>query len=319
MTKQKPPMELAINFDEKNAKKFLPGYAQIKYDGIPLTFKRVDGKLLALTRQNEVFTSVPHIIDALEQVVIKEGASVTMECIIPGMAFKDSGGIIRRKVPDADTARIIGIVFDANLNATAKETYYVRMQQIKHVREAWLAAWQVTGKKVPWHVVVSVKVETLDDVIATFGTFKTKIRDIEGMMIHALTKPFQPGKRCHGMCRYKPQPTIDLLVHSYEEAVSLEGEPLGRVGRVNVYLRRQGRDASVVGVGPGKLTHDEAKAIWQAAEPIYSGALGPTKRRPRENICAEIKYMPDPSYDALRQPTIQRLRTDKTEGDILAY
>lgn len=315
MTKQKPPMELAINFDEKNAKKFLPGYAQIKYDGIPLTFKRVDGKLLALTRQNEVFTSVQHIVEALEQVVVKEGASITMECIIPGKSFKDAGGIIRRKVPDEDTARIIGVVFDANLNATDKETYYIRMQQLKTVFDAWVTAWKATGKRVPWQPVKSVKVETLEQLYGVTKTYEENIPGLEGVMIHALNKPFQPGKRCHGMCRYKPQPTIDLVVESYEEAVSEAGEPLGMVGRVNVRLRRQGRPDSVIGVGPGKLTHTERKAIWQDA----LGQREDGTRVPVDLVLAEIKYMPDPSYDALRQPTIQRLRTDKTEGDILAY
>lgn len=114
------------------------------------------------------------------------------------------------------------------------------------------------------------------------------------------------------------------MVESFEEATANEtidgppkGTPLGRVGRINVVLRRQGRPLAIVGVGPGKLTHDELKALWEAATPINPALTN--NRWPGEKYCAEIKYMPDKSYDALRQPTIQRLRTDKTEGDILSY
>jgi ATP-dependent DNA ligase len=147
-------------------------------------------------------------------------------------------------------------------------------------------------------------------------------------MLHKVDKPFQPGKRCWGLGRYKPQPTIDLEVVSFEEAVSEAGEGLGMVGRVNVRLIREwplgeapaGWKAvsgdlrnlweKIVGVGPGKLTHEERTRWWND---YNVGALS------AGNIYAEIKYMPDPAYEALRQPTVQRLRTDKTVSDVLTY
>jgi len=317
------PMELAKNWDPKHAAKVLPGYAQIKYDGVPITFRREGGIVRALTRQNEEAKSVQHIVDFVSAMLTAEGASITAECLVPGLPFKDSSGIVRRQA-DAGTGRIIGIAFDYNIGAVPKETYYIRREAALKAYQAVNAVWRASGfGNPPLHMAACISVSTVDDVENSWIGLRSKIKSIEGMMIHSLTKPFSPGKRCWGMSRYKPQPTIDLEVLSYEEAISETGEPLGMVGRVNVLLRRQepGQNdvhESIVGVGPGKLDHAERRFLWDSAMPKMG--LPSTKRLVGEMKCiAEIKYMPDPTYDALRQPTIQRLRTDKTEGDILEY
>ena len=327
------PMELAKNWDETKAAKVLPGYAQIKYDGVPLTFIRMpkegvfEGKVVALTRQNEVVTSVPHLLAHAEMLLLSPGASFTGECLVPGMPFKDSSGIIRRMTPDEETAQIICIVFDYNVLALPKETYYIRKQQFEKVYHPFVVQCKVSNIPCKLFMVKSVSVYTVDDVANAYNAFASSIGDLEGMMIHSMTKAWAPGKRCWGMSRYKPQPTIDLEVESFEEAISEGGEPLGMVGRVNVRLRRRyplgvvgkgkqvasGVFETVVGVGPGKLSHAERKDWWDRYME-YGLLCGWGKI-----IYAEIKYMPDESYDALRQPTIQRLRTDKKEGDILEY
>lgn len=320
------PMELAKNYDEKFKAKIFPGYAQIKHDGVPITFTNIAGVIAGVTRQNEQCLSVPHIIEQLKFLLIKPGSSVTMEILVPGEAFKYSSGLVRRQVPDEETAKLRGYVFDANLQAQPKETYYIRWQQFNNDYAAIKGAADALGTEVFYKPCTSIKVERISGVEALYESLSKDRPGLEGIMVHALNKPFSPGKRCWGMCRYKPQPTIDLKVSHYEEAVAGEtedgppkGTPLGMVGRVNVILRRQGRPDSVVGVGPGKLTHDERKALWQACQRIQDTESDAKIGVPREDVYAEIKYMPDPSYDALRQPTIQRLRTDKTEGDILVY
>lgn len=336
----KPPMELAMNLDPKHAGKFLPGYAQIKYDGVPITFTRKGEFITAMSRQNEPMLSVGHIAGYLSQVLVVENASVTMECLVPGKPFKDASGIIRRETPDADTARIVGVIFDASLNANPKETYYIRMKQLQNVVDTLASVVRTAGKALPFAVVKSVKVETLEQIETVWAGWHAANKNIEGMMIHALSKPFQAGKRCRGMCRYKPQPTIDLEVTHFEEATSEAGEPLGMVGRVNVRLRRswpQGAPAAtkksdlfwcrhadavwstVVGVGPGKLTHEERTKLWQDCQRIQDTDSSAKIGVPSSTVYAEIKYMPDETYAALRQPTVQRLRTDKTEGDVLVY
>lgn len=333
------PMELAKNYDEKFKAKIFPGYAQIKYDGVPITFTNVGGVIAGVTRQNEQCFSVPHIIEQLKFLLIKPGSSVTMEILVPGEVFKYSSGLVRRQVPDEETAKLRGYVFDANLQAQPKETYYIRWQQFNNDYAAIKGTADALGTEVFYQPAHSSRVDTIEEVEALYDLW-SQDHPLEGVMVHALNKPFSPGKRCWGMCRYKPQPTIDLLVAGYEEAVAGDtedgppkGTPLGMVGRVNVVLRRsfdtdpmigwkrgepvwerESPHGSVwqatVGVGPGKLSHEERKQLWDDYQSTWWG---------NNPLYAEVKFMPDESYKALRQPTIQRLRTDKTEGDVLVY
>ena len=319
-------MELAKNWDPKKTP--LPAYAQIKYDGVPLTFIRPadGGPVQALTRQNELALSVPHLLVIADILLLTPGASFTAECFVHGLPFKDSSGIIRRQTPDEDTAKIVGMIFDASIMAHHKDSYFTRIRQIENsIKPMRQTLLQVAPY---W------KVENEEQVEAQWEWFKANCKatdggELEGMMLHDMTKPFQPGKRCWGMGRYKPQPTLDLRVVRYVEAVSEEGNPLNMVGRIEVQLHRRWEhptytnaddkywvDVKEVGIGPGKMTHEERHRVWAEAEQILNSG-GP--RRPKHPTIAEVKYMPDPSYDALRQATFQRFRPDKETPDVLEY
>ena len=299
------PLELAKNYD-KNKTPF-PALAQVKYDGVPLVFtKYIDGTHRVFTRQMEEALSVSHLEAVLWPVLenAPTGACIVAECLVPGKTFKESSGIIRRKQNDP---RIVGVVFDGWLTSP-EEPYRRRFHEITEAIKPWTAG-KLSVAPSTWVEDHGAAMAHWSELMRVYGG------KIEGMMLHHVSKTFQPGKRCWGMGRYKPQPTIDLEVVSYEEARSEMGEPLGMVGRVNVRLRRQGRPESVIGVGPGRLTHEERTALWRASLP----RTGSYARFPRERTIVEIKYMPDPSYDALRQPTIQRIRKDKDEPDTLVY
>lgn len=321
------PMELAINWDPKNAKKILPGYAQPKYDGVPLTFVRQSAdRIAAFTREGTEANSVPHLIEQAKHLIPVIGGSFTAEVLVPGQPFKYSSGLVRRKGVEEDCKHmeLIGIIFDTNVMARPKETYFIRHKQFHNIYDVWAYAIKAQGCDPAFHAAPSVGVYSVEDVEAMFKQYNLKIKNLEGMMIHTFTKPWQPGKRCVGMSRLKPQPTIDLEVVGYEEAISKTGEGLGMVGRVNVRLVRkwasrkpprgwtrlagdEGLAECTVGVGPGKLLHNERKELWEKYV-VCEYKLPAT--------FAEIKYMPDPSYDALRQPTFQCFRPDKTVGDI---
>jgi ATP-dependent DNA ligase len=131
--------------------------------------------------------------------------------------------------------------------------------------------------------------------------------EAEGAVLHTLDKPFQPGKRCWGTQRMKPVPTIDLKVIGFEEAVhGASGNPNGMVGRINVEFTRLHNGTprmAHIGVGPGTLTHKERTQIWNNQKKFH-GRI------------AEVRYMRDDTYEALRQPTFLRWRDDKTKGQM---
>jgi ATP-dependent DNA ligase len=156
-------------------------------------------------------------------------------------------------------------------------------------------------------IMPAVNVYTQEEAEAAHDAFMLNNPDAEGSVLHSWYKVFQPGKRCWGTQRMKPVPTIDLMVVGFEEAHSADGAPLGMVGRINAELTTlvpttmgMQNKAEVIGVGPGALNHTERKNLWRMWK---KGQFTPR--------IAEIRYMRDESYDALRQPTFKQWRDDK--------
>ena len=79
--------------------------------------------------------------------------------------------------------------------------------------------------------------------------------------------------------------------------------------RINCWYKDQ-----VIGVGPGKMKHAERKLEWEAWEnavqhdAVPEGPLVTGKGR-----VLQVEYKKDPSYEALREPTFQCWRPDKSE------
>jgi len=118
----------------------------------------------------------------------------------------------------------------------------------------------------------------------------------EGAVIRNCNDKWQAGKRGWGYQKVVEDPTTEVWITDFEEAISQDGEPLGMVGRLNGDWQGQR-----IGVGPGKLTHDDRRTLWiNGCVPMW----------------ATVKYKRDPSYEKLRQPTFQHWRPDYTpEGE----
>lgn len=319
------PMELAVNYNRKKLEAMLPVMAQRKYDGVPVTFIRDAFGIRGITRQNTVVTSIPHLVDAAQEVIKDVGGMFTAEIVHPSWVFKKVSGLVRQINPTDESRELLGIIFDSCQDGYRHIPYADRMNSLSdHMA--------TLGDECPFRIVPSIRIRASKDIDPVTSKFMS-IPGIEGVMYHQASKPFSPGTRAKGMMRYKPQPVIDLRVLNFEEAHSEAGEPLGMLGRVNVELWRRdlpagsasdwewhpGRKAfrRTIGVGPGKLTHEERKKMWDAVG--HSGVVrdGVEIRTAPDQLFAAIKYMPDESYEALRQPTIQFFRCDKDEGDIL--
>ena len=149
-------------------------------------------------------------------------------------------------------------------------------------------------------VVSEEDLESMEAIVRLASTQPT----FEGWMYRHIEHLFEPGKRSWGMQRKTMKGSIDLRVVSVEEAFSKDGEPKGMIGRINVhYPHTDGKKQKLtVGVGPGRLTHDQRTRIWNNQNAFIGKII-------------EIEYKIDPSYAALRQPTYQLLRRDKDTGD----
>jgi ATP-dependent DNA ligase len=286
---------------------FPAGFMQ-KLDGVPVNMQRREsGVILGLSRQGEVIQSIRHIEEACRPLLLTPGSFLVGELYIHGVPFKDISGKVRdTKQQHRD---LVMFVFDGNVTALSDAPWVTRYNAFELALGIATEATGIQPNLYPVRRIPMLEVRSDTHADRVFEGFMQKFPKAEGAVLHSYAKRWSPGKRCWGCQKIKAEPTIDLRVVGFEEAVSEGGEPKGMVGRINVELARADGTVSIVGVGPGKLTHEERFHLWRTEQ------IAPAKDM---NLIAEIKYMPDDTYGKLRQPTFQQWRPDKTEPDVLA-
>jgi ATP-dependent DNA ligase len=301
-------IELLKNYEP--SKMHWPAMLQPKIDGVPVrVFKSSENKMTALTRQGERVTSIPHILQ-FASTLLQPGESIVMELHIAGKPFKEISGRVRRK--NTACPELVGWVFDFDEYGDFLNTYFHRYGMIKKRIEQSADFAQCAPEDLCIRMMPSVNVQTQEEAEAAHDAFMLNNPNAEGSVLHSWYKVFQPGKRCWGTQRMKPVPTIDLLIVGFEEAHSADGAPLGMIGRIyadfNYVDPLNGSTVlGTIGVGPGALNHTERKNLWRM-----------WKKGQFTSRIAEIRYMRDDSYDALRQPTFKQWRDDKVEPDTKA-
>lgn len=203
----------------------------------------------------------------------------------PHAPFKDTSGIARRRV-DAGNALSLGI-FDYFWDR-GDIRYYDRMMH-----------WYINSATTRYvYGIVARTVYSEAELNEYFAEFMKANPKAEGMVARSCDDTFNPGKRSWGYQKMLYDPTIDLHIVGFEEAKDGKtGEGKGMVGRL-VARYKGGK----IGIGPGKLTHAERTELMRSW-PMWQGRI------------AQIKYKTDDSYDALRQPTFQHWRYDKSTAD----
>ena len=298
---EKTLIMLAKNMENK--KLSFPLYMSEKIDGLAVNLTKMGGVVINLSRQNKPFQSIDHIMEEIGD-LLEDGDKIVGELFIPGMDFKDSGGIIRRNAPDL---RIRLGVYDhvrMKYRGDAFETRYLeseRMMGSYSPRVGWLSL-----KPFAW--ITQIRCLHIDDIPVVEEVLQNASTQptFEGWMYRSLSHQFHAGKRSWGMQRKTMKGSIDLRVVSVEEALEVKTKrPKGMVGRINVWYPHKderGKHKDTCGVGPGRLTHDQRTRIWNNQNAFVGKII-------------EIEYKIDPSYNGLRQPTYQALRRDKHVGD----
>jgi len=285
-----------------------PAMVQEKLDGVPVRIRRIGSHVLAWSRQNEAIVSIPHIIEYAKH-MLHDGGSIIGELYIQGLPFKTINGLVRQQKYDAKSAKLVLNVFDFDQRDAPALTYEARRATFVVSLDNLSRQLGKSLSDLPIRAIPGVICYDERSALAAFDMIMQAKPDAEGVVVHSLDKTFQPGKRCWGTQRIKPVPTIDLKIIGFEEAISLKtGAGLGMVGRLNAEFTRMVKGkavTSIIGIGPGALTHPQRKALWNAA---VANKYKPT--------IAEIRYMRDDTYDALRQPTFIRFRPEKREADV---
>lgn len=269
-----------------------PGRLTEKLDGVPGDFyyRRELGMIHARSRQGEELHSVPHIKEALTGILIN-GMHVIGELWHPDYDFKEISGFVRRKEPCEESLKLTLNVFDAYVEGKEDTPYQERMVQLA---DLLIKTDKVTGHTV--RIIPGKIIENAEEFDEVYKNFILSNPTAEGVVFRTLSGPksyWKAAWRSPGMVKRKITETEDLPIHGFEEAVSKEGDPLGMVGRIEVLYK-----GNVIGVGPGKLKHAERVELWENQKDYIDKTI-------------EVAYMPDPSYDALREARFHRFRPDK--------
>lgn len=281
-----------------------------KYDGVPLAVTvTVDDSGTPLlpatmkTRQGEDCISVFSIVAewVVNNLPFFEGfpgkhtmVGELFQTGNPRAPFKDTSGIARRQV---DQGKLLSWgIFDyfwdgGDVSYFDRFTYFCdKMETTEHVF------------CIPFYTV-----RDEEELNATFEVFTRDNPKAEGMVARSATDTFNPGKRSWGYQKMLNEPTIDLLIVGCEEAVDGKtGEGKGMAGRLIASYKGEH-----IGIGPGKLSHKAREELFKVH---WTSPYGGTKPYSLPRM-AQIKYKVDDSYDALRQPTFQHWRDDKSEPD----
>lgn len=274
------------------ATSFNPGYFKgrvvlmEKYDGVPIRVRLEGGEVAeATTRPGKPLTaSVAHLVDAVAEVFGDQfpDREFVMEVQHPEVkTFKDVSGMVRKDEPRPE---LYGVVFDMSGGEGFLDRLEMLSQTLMRVGDRLFSPATVVLPEMP---------DNLEgDKLFIQYVSTTPKEYFEGWIVRCADDPYEPNKRQKGYQKLVIEPTVDLKIVGFEEAVSKDGEPLGMVGRLIAEYKGE-----KIGIGPGKLTHAERRELFTT--PFASGRI------------AEIKYKRDPSYDALRQPTFQHWRDDK--------
>jgi len=277
---------LAKTFDKNEVDDSLY-FVSEKLDGMPVVIYGAghgDKSYTAWTRQGKPVTSIPHILermkkrDMLTRHISCMGTSdfVCGELYIPGRAHKDIRGLAVRHEPCTELELHVFPPF-----LVSEPGGCIKNIPNQIVTGHWLADGTYDPQCDFMH-------DTLGD-------------PVEGYIAYKVGLEWVPGKRSPQYMKMLKQHTLDLRVTGLLEAVSKDGEKLGRVGAF-ICLWGDG----ITKVGAGKLTHKQATQLWETHQ----------KGHELFHPIIEVRYKSDGSYEKPREPTFQNFRYDKDEYDL---
>lgn len=290
------------------AKMQFPAMVSEKLDGVPVRLVRgFHDQCKALTRQGEFVLSIHHITEFFKEHFKRmPDLELIGELYIRDTPFKDISGKVRKQNKQAP--ELVLNIFDIFIKSKPDMNYGTRMLAFKSAMEILAVELGCQVDDMPIRVIPFVICQDDDAVQDVLRTVMSVNPKAEGCMVHSVHKVFTPGKRLWSTQKIKQRPTIDLLIFDLVEAVSGDtGRGLAMVGGMKAefnVLHNGVQGITQIGIGPGKLTHQQRKDLW---------TLYKMKRfKPR---IAEVQYVSDDTYAMLREPTFQRWRDDKHEPD----
>lgn len=292
---------LAKDYDYKRVA--FPVYLSEKLDGVPAKFFRdTSGKVVAMTRQGELLTSVEHICKELSDFkLLDESNAIVGELWVRGRPFKETSGKVRAEEVCTDLKLYIYDEFLCDQEGLPNDSRTFR-ERWSHLK----GKFQLNTLGMPPHAELTNQIlcgnsATLnyerEQIMAGSGDRAYKPEGVMIRMLDGDASYYSLTGRSWGMMRIVDKPTLDLMVVEVVEAKDKNGNPKGMVG--SFMCKYHDID---IKVGAGKATHAERTKWWKKPELVLGHVV-------------QVQYKPDDSYNKLRQPTFQRIRYDKDTPD----
>lgn len=243
----------AYPFEEKRLNKWKPPYiVQPKYDGvrcraIPLP----TGGYMLLSSEENVIWSVPHINLALENADLA-GHELDGELYCHGMTFEQVVSITSRtKNIHLDHEKMQFHIFDY----VSEEP---QTQRVVKLAEA--DVWESPLIVSPYWLCNS-----LTEIMEVYNELITL--GYEGIIVRHFLAPYVKKRSIYVM-KWKPKQEDVYAIIGYEEEISIDGTPKGRLGSI---LCASG-DGNTFSVGSG-FTDSDRDGLWKIRETLSSFSL----------------------------------------------
>lgn len=167
-----------------------------------------------------------------------------------------------------------------------RTTYDDRRKVMRHVREqAYLNEFNHLFEPTSRVVRSEAAVEAMFLEVREMGH--------EGLMVKSFDHLYERGKRSNGWLKVKPENDEDGIIREIIEAVSEDGEPLGRAGSVRIEVLEDNSEAT-----PHGIAHELGREMFEHPEKFIGQ-------------WAEFKYMERDRQGGYRHPVWHRLREAK--------
>ncbi len=263
----------AYPFDETRLETWVTPYLiQPKYDGIRCRAVPQNGKVILLSSEEHIITSVPHINEALEKMELN--AEVDGELYRHGLAFEEITSITSRKVnlhPDHENIHFY--VFDVIDDRSQLD----RIRAIEALKDLS-----------PFVEVAPLwACSTLNQVLKVYEKLIKK--GFEGIIIRNREAEYQ-RTRSRFIMKFKPRKEDEYVVLGSKEEIDIYDKPKGRLGALICDSGNNG----TFDVGSG-FDDDERNELWKNREALVGKIakvkyqnLSSKKGKPRFPIFVEL-------------------------------
>jgi ATP-dependent DNA ligase len=251
--------QLAIPFESKRLYKWgAPYYVQPKLDGIRcrVIIDPEDLKLKLYSSTNKLITSVPHLTQQLQQILVNHDDVVELdgELYKHGMNFQDITSIVSRTVNLHSNHEVIDFhLFDCILTDRKAPQFHRTIKGVSEIYD--------TIKKDKWcypniKIVKTFLADDMDDIANILDN--SLDAGYEGVIIRNKLAKYE-RKRSYNLMKLKPCREDKYYIVSCQEEISIHGEPKNSLGAL--ICKGESEHQFKVGTGP-LLTRAHRQELW---------------------------------------------------------